>query len=69
MSDTIQLSRRMLLKVSALAGGGFALAASMPMVARAVAADGAAATGQINAFITINPDNTITIIGKNPEIG
>jgi len=65
-----QLSRRMLLKVSVLAGGGFALAASMPMVARAAApaATEAAAAG-LNAFITIAPDNTITIVGKNPEVG
>jgi len=73
MSDTLQvspqLSRRMLLKASALVGGGFALTASLPMLARAAVGDGAAAPAAINAFISINPDNTITIIGKNPEIG
>src|SRR5690554_884691 len=60
------LGRRTFLKASALAGGGLALAATMPMAARA-ATGGAAA--ELNAFITINPDNTITIVGKNPEIG
>jgi len=65
---TATLSRRTMLKASALAGGGFALAASIPMATRAMAA-GAAGPAQLNAFITINPDNTITIIGKNPEIG
>jgi hypothetical protein len=33
------------------------------------AATGAAAAAELNAFVTINPDNTITIVGKNPEIG
>ncbi|MGB3797097.1 MAG: molybdopterin cofactor-binding domain-containing protein, partial [Alteraurantiacibacter sp.] len=66
MPDTVQLSRRTLLKASAVAGGGFALAASFPMAGRATAVSGPA---DLNAFITIHPDNTITIIGKNPEIG
>lgn len=66
MSDTMQLSRRTLLKASALVGGGFALSASFPLLSQA-AESGAPAS--LNAFITINPDNTITIIGKNPEIG
>ncbi len=65
-AGSLQLSRRMLLKVSALAGGGLALVATMPMPARA-ASEGA--TGELNAFVSIAPDNTITIVGKNPEIG
>lgn len=64
----ITLARRGFLKASALAGGGFALAASIPMAARAMAAEQPEG-GMLNAFVTINPDNTITIIGKNPEIG
>lgn len=62
------LARRGFLKATALAGGGFALAATLPMAARAMAAE-APEGGVLNAFITINPDNTITIVGKNPEIG
>ena len=62
-----ELGRRSFLKVSALAGGGMALSASFPMAARAAA--GAAAGAELNAFITIAPDNVITIVGKNPEIG
>jgi isoquinoline 1-oxidoreductase beta subunit len=61
-----ELSRRAFFKVSAIAGGGMAIAATMPMAAKAMA-QGAAA--ELNAFITIHPDNTITMIGKNPEIG
>jgi isoquinoline 1-oxidoreductase beta subunit len=66
MPDSVQLSRRTLLKASALAGGGFALAATFPMAGRATAVSG---PSELNAFITINPDDSITIIGKNPEIG
>ena len=69
MSDMAILSRRTLLKASALVGGGFALTASMPMLARAVGTEAAPAAASLNAFIAINADNTITIIGKNPEIG
>ncbi len=68
MSDSAQLSRRALLKVSALVGGGFALTASMPLLARAAAGDGPAAA-EITAFVSIAPSGIITIIGKNPEIG
>jgi isoquinoline 1-oxidoreductase beta subunit len=60
------LSRRTFLSVSALAGGGLAITATMPMVAKAATG---AADATLNAFVTIHPDNTITIVGKNPEIG
>lgn len=66
MFDTDTLNRRSFLKVSALAGGGLALTASFPMAAHAMAD---AAPASLNAFITISPDNVITIVGKNPEIG
>ncbi len=68
MRETIALSRRTLLKAGALAGGGLMLTATMPLVARAAtAAGGAPAT--LSAYVSIAPDNTITIVGKNPEIG
>jgi isoquinoline 1-oxidoreductase beta subunit len=63
----VELARRGFLKASALVGGGFALTVSLPMAASAMAAE--AAPAMLNAFVSINPDNTITIIGKNPEIG
>ncbi|MEO6042005.1 MAG: molybdopterin cofactor-binding domain-containing protein [Croceibacterium sp.] len=62
------LSRRTLLKASSLAGGGLMLSAAMPMAARA-ATGRAAQAATLNAFVTITPDNLITIVGKNPEIG
>jgi isoquinoline 1-oxidoreductase beta subunit len=64
------VSRRTLFKVGALAGGGFALTASLPMVARAATgATGPAEGATLSAFVTIAPDNAIRIVGKNPEIG
>jgi isoquinoline 1-oxidoreductase beta subunit len=70
MLEQTALSRRTLLKAGALAGGGFMLSATMPMVARAAAAGAApAAAAELNAFIKIAADNSITIVGKNPEIG
>ena len=67
MLEETALSRRTLLKVSALAGGGLMLTATIPGIARAAA--GSAKAAPLNAFVTIAPDNTITIVGKNPEIG
>ncbi len=61
-----ELGRRSFLKVSALAGGGLALAATFPMAGKAATGAGAS---EISAFVSIAPDNSITIIGKNPEIG
>jgi isoquinoline 1-oxidoreductase beta subunit len=62
------LSRRTLLKAGALAGGGLVLTAAIPVMARA-AVGGAPAPATLNAFISIAPDTTFTIVGKNPEIG
>jgi isoquinoline 1-oxidoreductase beta subunit len=68
MLETAILNRRTLLKAGALAGGGLMLTATMPLVARAATA-GAPALAELNAFVSISPDNVITIVGKNPEIG
>ena len=67
LAETTQLSRRTLLKASALAGGGLMLTATIPGIARA--ATGSAKAAPLNAFVTIAPDGVITIVGKNPEIG
>jgi isoquinoline 1-oxidoreductase beta subunit len=59
------MNRRSFLKVSALAGGGIMIATLDGL--DEVFAQGANFTP--NAFITITPDNIVTIIAKNPEVG
>ena len=59
-------SRRAFLKLSALAGGGFALQSLLPT--ELLAAD-APASAALSAFVSITPDGAITIMSKNPEIG
>jgi isoquinoline 1-oxidoreductase beta subunit len=65
------VSRRSFLAASSVAGGGLLLDLSFPTVAPAAApaAHPAAAGGTINAYIRISPDDTVTIVCKNPEIG
>jgi len=63
-------SRRDFLKVSAAAGGGLLLTFAWRGLAKAAAtgqAEGAPAL--LNAYVRIAPDNTVTIVSKNPEIG
>ena len=66
------LSRRDFLRVTALAGGGFALGlgpAASVLAQPAQALDDTARVFTPNPFIRITPDGTVTIIAKNPEIG
>jgi isoquinoline 1-oxidoreductase beta subunit len=63
-----ELSRRTLLKVGALAGGGLVLSATWSVEAIAAAGE-AASSHTLNAFVTVGSDNLVTIVGKNPEIG
>ncbi len=64
---TTTIDRRDFLRVSAVAGGGMLLRAYMPSAALALA--DAPADFELNVFIRITPDNLVTIISKNPEIG
>ncbi|MBP2161710.1 MULTISPECIES: xanthine dehydrogenase family protein molybdopterin-binding subunit [Asticcacaulis] len=62
MADTsFQPSRRFVLMAGVAAGGGLMLGLSPDAEAAASAA--------IGNYITIHPDNTVTILAKNPEIG
>lgn len=65
-----QTSRRAFLKAGAAAGGGLLLSCTVPVFATE-AASGQTAKGAatVNAFVRIAPDNTVTIMAKNPEIG
>jgi isoquinoline 1-oxidoreductase beta subunit len=60
------MNRRSFLKVTALGGGGFMIATSLDGL-DVFAQSGADFTP--NAFIRITPDNIVTIIAKNPEVG
>jgi isoquinoline 1-oxidoreductase beta subunit len=65
------LDRRSFLRVTALAGGGLLVATYLEPVAGvlAQAPPQPAVTFVPNAFVRITPDNVVTIIAKNPEIG
>ena len=67
-NPAFQLDRRSFLRVSALAGGGMLVAAYLDPVTRVVA-QGPGQAFVPNAFIKITPDNVVTIVSKNPEIG
>ena len=74
MDDTqkhSRLDRRAFLQVSAVAGGGLLIGLCTPelLAQRGGGPGGAGASLAPNTYITIHPDNTFTIIGKNPETG
>jgi isoquinoline 1-oxidoreductase subunit beta len=73
-----QLNRRSFLKISTVAGGGVMIGLYTGAASEALGqgrgpggpgGPGGAAAPNPNVFITINPDNTFTIIAKNPETG
>ena len=66
------MDRRAFLQVSALAGGGALIGLSVPAWAQGPGGPGAPATEWSLApstYITVHPDNTFTILAKNPETG
>ena len=65
-----RLDRRAFLQVSAVAGGGLLIGLYVPdVLAQRAGGPGNAASLAPNTYITIHPDNTFTIIAKNPETG
>ena len=69
-SDRGAGSRRDFLKVTAAATGGLLLSFSLPNLTEAAAmSETENTTTTLNAYVRIAPDNIVTIIAKNPEIG
>jgi isoquinoline 1-oxidoreductase beta subunit len=67
---TALLNRRSFIKVSACAGGGMLVALQLdPAELLAQGPPGGGADPQAWAFVRIQPDNKVTIVNKNPEIG
>lgn len=68
---TPAVSRREFLRVTALAGGGLAIGYVLPgqVFAQGNLLDNTARQFTPNPFITITPENIITILAKNPETG
>jgi isoquinoline 1-oxidoreductase beta subunit len=72
MATTISgLDRREFLRVTTLAGGGvlFGAYSASPGSAGVLEGSEPAADFALNVFIRITPDDLVTIISKNPEIG
>jgi isoquinoline 1-oxidoreductase beta subunit len=72
-SKTAQLDRRSFLQVTALAGGGVIIGMYAPVLAQQGGRGGAPGPSawslEPNTYITVHPDNTFTIVAKNPETG
>src|SRR5438105_6509099 len=72
-TKTKQLDRRGFIKVSALAGGGLMIGlytdGGLLAQERNLANPNAATPINPNTYIKVNPDNTFTVVAKNPETG
>jgi len=70
METTLRVSRRQFLRVTAIAGGGMMIGTNLDLLGGGgIAAQSAAAEPGLNAWIRITPDNIVTIMAQNPEIG
>jgi isoquinoline 1-oxidoreductase beta subunit len=70
MTISARVDRRQFIRVSAIAGGGILFAAHLETLSAGTAWAGQFADDFApNAFIRIMPDDMVTIIAKNPEIG
>ena len=66
--NQISETRRAFLKAGAAAGGGFFIAVCVPGAARAAGAASTAAV-PLNMYVKIAPDNTVTILVSQSEMG
>ena len=69
MSAASGLTRRELLKVSAVAGGGVLLQATLPMAAASPPDDVLVGSRELNVYVQIDRDGQITIYSSIPEMG
>src|SRR5437867_1938798 len=69
MKTQKQLDRRSFIKVTALAGGGLMIGLYTKPELLAQQRGGAAPNTDPSTYITVHPDNTFTIVAKNPETG
>jgi isoquinoline 1-oxidoreductase beta subunit len=72
MLKSKKVTRRSFLHVSAVAGGGLVIGLYAPKAAGQGGRGGGPGAGMAldpNIYITVNPDNTFTIVAKNPETG
>jgi isoquinoline 1-oxidoreductase beta subunit len=67
---TVGASRRAFLTATAAAGGGMLLSLHLPdFIGAAIADEAQGALVKVTAYVSITPDNVVTIMAKNPEIG
>ena len=69
MAATSGFTRRDMLRVSALAGGGVLLQATLPMAAAAPPDDVLIGSKELNVYVQIDPNGQITIYSSIPEMG
>ena len=66
---SVNINRRNLLKVSALAGGGLMLQMTLPVTALADARGALVKSKELNVYVEIASDGQITIYSATPEMG
>ena len=69
MSTTSGLTRREMLKVTAVAGGGVLLQATLPMATASPPDDVLVGSQELNVYVQIDRDGQITIYSSIPEMG
>ncbi|MCY3795106.1 MAG: molybdopterin-dependent oxidoreductase, partial [Gammaproteobacteria bacterium] len=69
MNTESGLTRREMLKVTAVAGGGVLLQATLPMAAASPPDDVLVGSQELNVYVQIDRDGQITIYSSIPEMG
>jgi len=68
--DLKGLDRRSFIAITAVAGGGVMIGLTAPkMLSQGRGGGGPAAVRTVSDYVTVNPDNTFTIVAQNPETG